>query len=97
MIIEHALVRIDPADRESFEADARAALPLITSAAGCHGAEFRRQHEDDTTYLLLVRWESVDAHLEFRATELFTQWRALTHPHYVSPAEVTHYLEPIAR
>lgn len=96
MILEHALLSVRPGDEESFERDAREALTIITSAPDCHGAEIRRQVEDPTTFLLLVRWSSLEAHLAFRATELFTQWRALTWPHYESPPSVSHFNEPLA-
>jgi hypothetical protein len=43
--------------------------------------------------MLLVEWDSVEAHMAFRELEIFQQWRALTHPFYVSPATVTHFLQ----
>ncbi len=97
MINEHAIIRIDPDTHEAYEAAVRRAFPIIESAPECHGAELRRQYEDPAVYLLTVRWTSVEAHLRFRATPLFEQWRAATHPFYASPAEVTHFLEPIDR
>ncbi|MFZ1062765.1 MAG: hypothetical protein WAN30_04765 [Acidimicrobiales bacterium] len=44
---------------------------------------------------MLVQWESVEAHGEFRSSELFTRWKALTHHFYSTPANVTHFLEPL--
>ncbi len=97
MINEHAIVRIDPRDHDAFEAAVRGAFAIIEAAPGCHGAELRPQHEDHAIYLLTVRWTSVDAHLRFRQTPLFEQWRTATHPFYVVAPEVTHFLEPIER
>jgi hypothetical protein len=48
-------------------------------------------------YLLLVRWSSVEAHMTFRETAPFTQWRALTHPFYVNAPVVTHFHDPVER
>lgn len=96
MILEHALLAISPGLEDAFQASMLQALPLIISAPGCHGAEVRRQVEDSSIYLLLVRWESLEAHSSFRTTELFAQWKALTHHFYTTPAHVTHFLEPIA-
>jgi quinol monooxygenase YgiN len=73
------------------------ALPIIESADQCFGAEVRRQAEDPTVYLLLVQWTSVEAHMAFRETELFAQWRALTHHFYSVAPSVTHFHEPLAR
>ncbi|MGA2431971.1 MAG: antibiotic biosynthesis monooxygenase family protein [Acidimicrobiales bacterium] len=95
MIVEHALLPVIPGQEDAFEASMREALPLITSAPKCHGAEVRRQVEDPSIYLLLVRWESVEAHGEFRNSELFTRWKALTHHFYSTPADVTHFQEPL--
>ncbi len=97
MINEHAIVHVDPDRAEAFEAAMRQAFSIIESAPDCHGAELRRQHEDPSTYLLTVRWTSVDAHLRFRASSAFEQWRAATHPFYVVAPEVTHFHEPISR
>ena len=97
MINEHAIVRINPDQAEAFEAAMRQAFTIIESAPGCHGAELRRQHEDPSIYLLTVGWTSVEAHMDFRASSAFEQWRAATHPFYVVPPEVTHFLEPISR
>ena len=96
MILEHALLMVRPGEEASFEDDARQALVIITSAPGCHGAEIRRQVENPSTFVLLVRWSSLEAHMAFRETELFTKWRALTWPHYESAPSVTHFNEPLA-
>ena len=97
MIIEHAILPVTPGLEAEFEDSMRRALPIIESAPDCFGAEVRRQEEDVTVYLLVVRWSSVDAHLAFRQTELFERWRALTHPFYATPPIVTHFHEPLAR
>ena len=96
-MLEHAVLRVRTGEEEALEASARQALPIIESAPGCHGAEFRRQVEDPSVYLLLVRWDSVGAHLAFRDTDLYAAWRELTHPFYVGALDVTHFHEPIER
>lgn len=97
MVLEHALLRVRAGEESAFERAMRAALPIIESAPGCFGAEVRRQLEDESTYLLLVHWASLEAHMTFRATELFESWRALTHPFYVEAPGVTHFHEPLER
>jgi heme-degrading monooxygenase HmoA len=91
------VLRVQTGDEEAFEESARQALPIIESAPGCHGAEFRRQEEDPSVYRLLVRWDSVEVHMAFRETDLYTAWRKLTHPFYVGALDVTHFHEPIER
>ena len=97
MIIEHAWLTVTPGREEEFAASIVAALPLIESAPGCDGAEVRRQIENPSTFLLLVRWTSVEAHMDFRASPLFDDWRSRTHPFYGSPATVTHFSEALTR
>jgi heme-degrading monooxygenase HmoA len=97
MMLEHALLSVRVGEEPAFEESMREALPLIESAEGCFGAEVRRQAEDDSIYLLLVRWSSIDAHLSFRETELFTAWRSLTHRYYREVPSVTHFHAPLAR
>lgn len=97
MIIEHALVRVSAGRDEEYEVAIREALVIIESAPDCFGAEVRRQDEDDTVYLLTINWSSIAAHMAFRATSLFEQWRALTHPFYSERAVVTHFHEPLSR
>jgi heme-degrading monooxygenase HmoA len=97
MMLEHAVLRVRPGEESAFEESARTALPIIESAPGCRGAEFRRQAEDPSLYLLLVRWDSVEVHMAFRETVLYAAWRELTHPFYVGALEVTHFHDPIER
>ena len=96
MIVEHALLSVTPGREEEFEASMLRAIPIISSAPDCFGAEVRRQYEDPSIFLLLVRWSSVQAHMAFRETELFEQWRQLTHPFYSEKPKVTHFKEPLA-
>ncbi|MGC1419651.1 MAG: antibiotic biosynthesis monooxygenase family protein [Acidimicrobiales bacterium] len=97
MMIEHALLRVSEGREEEFQRSIVEALPVIESAPDCHGAEVRRQAEDGSVYLLLVRWSSVEAHMAFRRTELFDRWRELTHHFYSETPSVTHFHEPLAR
>jgi len=97
VIVEHVLLTVTPGREEEYERAIVAALPVIESAPDCHGAEVRRQVEGRSNYLLLIRWSSVEAHMAFRATPLFDQWRQLTHVFYSQPPTVTHYEEPLDR
>src|ERR1700677_3792551 len=97
MVLEHALLYVKQGEEGAFEDSMREALPIIESADECFGAEVRRQAEDDSVYLLLVRWGSIEAHMAFRDTELYESWRSLTHPFYREMISVTHFHEPLER
>lgn len=97
MMLEHVVVAVTPGREEEFEASARQALPLLDAALGCSGGEFRRQEENGSLYLLLIRWTTIDAHMAWRETDDFERWRELTHPFYSERPVVTHFHEPLAR
>lgn len=92
MVIEHAELAITPGREAEFEAAFTRAHEIITQAPGCRWARIARQVENPGTYLLLVGWESVDAHMvDFRGSELFQQWRAVVGEFFAAPPAVTHY------
>lgn len=52
-----------------------------------------RSIESPNLYLLLVQWDSVEAHTEgFRKSPEFAQWRALLHEFYESPPVIEHFV-----
>lgn len=97
MILEHAVLHVRDGEGDAYERALVEALALIETAPHCYGAEVRRQIEDPNVFLLEVRWESVQAHLDFRATELFGAWRDLTHHFFDVAPDVSHFGEPVER
>ena len=96
MIDEHAWLTITPGREDEFFDSITSVLPLIEATPGCHGAELRRQIENPSIFLLMVRWDSVDAHMAFRASVPFETWKAHTAPFYGAPSEVTHFSEVLS-
>ena len=44
--------------------------------------------------MLLVEWDSVEAHLtNFRQTDRFTSWRAAIGPYFTAPPRVEHFTD----
>lgn len=64
MIHEYALLTIDPADAEAFDAVIPAAEQILLGAPGCLTAELQRSVDLPGTYLLRVGWERIEDHLE---------------------------------
>jgi heme-degrading monooxygenase HmoA len=95
MMLEHALLAVMPEREDEFEASMKRALPILDAEPECFGVEVRRQEENGSIYLLLIRWSSIEAHMAWRATEDFEQWRLLTHPFYLERPHVTHFHEPL--
>ena len=81
MIVEHAWLTITPGREDEFFDSITSVLPLI---------------ENPSIFLLMVRWDSVDAHMAFRASVPFETWKAHTAPFYGAPSEVTHFSEVLS-
>jgi quinol monooxygenase YgiN len=93
MITEIAALTIDPADAAAFEAAVAQAAPLFKSDPGCRGMALERIIEDPAQYRLLILWDSVDAHMDFRDTPAFQTWRGLAGPFFAAPPSVVHSAE----
>jgi quinol monooxygenase YgiN len=90
MITEIATLTIDPANAAAFEAAVAEAAAAFQSTEGCHGMALERIIEDPAEYRLLVRWDSVAAHMAFRETPAFQIWRGLAGPFFVGTPSVVH-------
>ena len=95
MVLEVAVFDIQQGHEEAFISAYGQARPLVTETPGCLSIRMTRGIETATRFVLLVEWTSVDAHLEFRASERFPQWRGLIGPHFASPPEVGHFADVV--
>jgi len=93
MVLEVAQFDITPGHEEQFVAAYRQARPLVASTPGCGSMRMTRGVESPTRFVLLVEWESVDAHQAFRASENFPRWRGLIGPHFAAPPAVEHFFD----
>lgn len=92
MILEVAQLQVKPGEEAAFEAAMRRAAPVIAGAAGYIAHELRRCIETPGRYLLLVRWESLEAHtVGFRESPAFVEWRAIIGSFFASAPAVEHY------
>ncbi|GIG62730.1 hypothetical protein Lfu02_71020 [Longispora fulva] len=92
MILEVALIDVVPGQEEAFAAAYAEALPLLTTTPGCQKARMTRGIESPSKFVLLVEWDSVEAHVEnFRASERFEKWRDLIGVHFAAPPVVEHF------
>jgi len=92
-ILEAALLSVKPGQTELFEASFRQASNIIAGMNGYLGHELRKCVEDDHKYLLLVHWETLEAHtIGFRQSSEYQEWRKLLH-HYYDPFPVVEHFE----
>jgi len=95
MITEHALLHIVAGPESDFELAFAKAKPLISSISGFGRCSLSRSLESPSTYLLLVEWSTVEAHVEgFRGSPQYQQWKTLLH-HFYDPFPVVQHFAPI--
>ena len=95
MILEHAVLYVKEGEGARFEAALKEALPLIKATPGFISFEVRPCVEKRDRYLLLVQWQSLEAHTQgFRGSDRYPKWRALLHHFYEPLPVVQHYGQP---
>ena len=92
MVLDVALIDVtDPAD---FIAAYRRVHPVLAGTDGCHSVRMTSGIESPNRFVLIVEWESVEAHeVNFRQTERFAEWRAAIGPHFAQPPVVEQFAE----
>lgn len=91
MVLEIAIIHVVPGSEADFAAAYRKGRPLLASTPGCRSVRMTQGIESPSRFVLLVEWDSVEAHENnFRGSARFEQWRALIGPYFASPPEVEH-------
>lgn len=94
-ILEAAPLQVRPGQEDAFEAAFREAQAIIASMPGYQSHELQRCIERAGHYLLLVRWDSLEAHeVGFRKSPRYQDWKRLLHHFYDPFPTVLHY-EPV--
>jgi len=96
MILEVAPLQIHPGQGEAFEESFRRAQAIISASPGYISHELHRCLERPNEYVLLVRWESVEAHeVGFRGSPQYQEWKVLLH-HYYDPFPTVLHFEAVS-
>lgn len=94
VILEHAILPVKSGREADFEAAFSEAMPIISSMPGFVDVRLSRSVETRNEYLLLVRWESLEAHtVGFRGSVEYERWRELLHHFYEPFPVVEHFTE----
>lgn len=92
MILEVAILDVKPSRVNEFETAFRTASTIIASMPGYISHELQRCLETTNRYILLVRWQTLEAHtIGFRQSPEYQQWRSLLHHFYEPFPTVEHY------
>ena len=92
MILEVAILDVIAGQENEFQAAFSKASPIISSMSGYISHQLQRCIESQNRYILLVNWETLEAHtVGFRGSEGYQEWRKLLHNFYDPFPTVEHY------
>jgi heme-degrading monooxygenase HmoA len=92
MILEVAILDVKPGQEAAFESDFMKASAYISSIDGYLSHQLQRCVEKTGRYILLVNWQSLEAHTEgFRKSPQYVEWKKLLHHYYYPFPTVEHY------
>ena len=95
MILEAAVLNARSREEQAFEEAFRTASPLIAATPGYISHQLRRCLETKGRYLLLVEWETLEAHtIGFRQSTNFQEWKRMLH-HFYDPFPVVEHYESL--
>lgn len=92
MILETAILTIKPNMHQEFEDAFKKASTVITSVPGYISHDLQRCIEIENQYLLLVKWQTLEAHtIGFSQSEQLHTWKKLLYHFYDSTPTIKHY------
>lgn len=91
-VLEVAVLDVRPGQTGAFEASFAEAEAILASMPGYLSHELLHCVESASRFLLLVRWQTLEAHtVGFRGSPQYAQWKALLHHFYDPFPRVEHY------
>jgi len=92
MILEVAILNIKTGLSAAFEKAFKVAERIISGTGGYISHQLQKCVEEQDKYILLVNWESLEAHTEgFRNSSAYQEWKRLLHHFYDPFPTVEHY------
>jgi heme-degrading monooxygenase HmoA len=92
MILEVAILDVIPGQEVEFQDAFTEASSIISSMKGYMSHQLQRCLETQNRYILLVNWETLEAHtVGFRGSEGYQEWKKLLHHFYNPFPAVEHY------
>ena len=95
MILEAVILDVISGKEQGFENAFREASAIIASMAGYSSHQLQHCLEKQNRYLLLVEWETLEAHtVGFRGSSEYQEWKKRLH-HFYDPFPVVEHYEMI--
>lgn len=93
MVLEVALIDVQPGTAEQFEAAFHEVKHAVLESPGLLSLRMTHGLENPNRFVLLIEWESVDAHIQnFRETERYAIWRGGIGQYFANPPLVQHFI-----
>jgi heme-degrading monooxygenase HmoA len=97
MILEVATLDVKAGQGAAFEKDFAAASHIIENIPGYVSHQLLHGLENSNRYLLLVRWETLEAHtIGFRKSLHYPAWKEALHHYYDPFPTVEHFGLPVS-
>lgn len=94
MVLEVVDIRVTPGRAGEFVTAYRSVLDVLITTPGCQRATMNHSVESPNRFVLLVEWDSIEAHVEnFRQTERLPRWRAAVTEFFAEAPRMEHMLE----
>jgi heme-degrading monooxygenase HmoA len=95
MILEAVMLQVKEGMEAEYEKAFCEASKIISSMKGYISHDLQRCIEEEGKYLLLVQWESLEAHtVGFRQSNEYQEWKKLLH-HFYDPFPVVEHFERV--
>lgn len=92
MILEVAILNVKAGLSADFEKAFTEAQKIIASMEGYRSHQLKKCLEESDKYILMVNWETLEAHTEgFRGSAKYQDWKKLLHHFYEPFPIVEHY------
>lgn len=92
MIPEILRYKVPESQADAFVEAYRAAGEALKASPHCHGFELFRSVKEPDLFLLIIRWDSAEGHLQgFRSSNQFRTFFDLIKPYVSNILEMEHY------
>lgn len=92
MFVERAEIPVQNGMEDEFsEMMATKGTSILAGADGCSSARVGRGVENPDKFILLLEWDTVEAHIAFTKTEEFADFVTLAKPYFAGPSNVEHF------
>lgn len=91
MVLEVALFDVTPGSEAAFAEGYAQVKTALAESAGLLSIRMTQGVETPSRFVLMVEWESIQAHQGFRDSDRYGTWRAGIGSYFAEPPRVEHF------